>query len=451
MSDQLFEVNSSQQGRQVLRKSNAYVLSGAELAAANSGSRPDLLAHEYKIYSVNGVLYQPSNGRLVPALEQTDLTEANSNVRQVYVVTSTGALVDSRGNSVGSVASSAFPEFNTFADLPVGSNGDKALVLTSTGVPFINQKSAGIYKNISGVWTYIGAMPEGFFADNVLKFFDNEDPTKQVQFELADISPGVTRTIRVPNKNGVFATLDDVQPGPGGPVGPQGPAGPQGIQGLTGPQGPQGPIGLTGPQGPAGPQGIQGLQGPAGPKGDIGDTGPMGPAGPAGADSIVPGPVGPAGPTGPAGATGAGGPTSVRLSADQSFTTTTLAAVTSLPTLTLAANTLYAIELLGSFQSGATTNGIGFALNVGGTVTRISGFVEHPVSATAMGSCSQEANNAVTGATTGVRAINVPVALYGRWVVAMGATGGACQLMCRAEVAGTVTLHQGLQLRAYIL
>ena len=138
------------------------------------------------------------------------------------------------------------------------------------------------------------------------------------------------------------------------------------------------------------------------------------------------------------------------LAADTAFSTTALADVTGM-SLTLAANTTYIIDLVGSFRSAATTTGIGLALNVGGTVTLIAGQANHPISATAQGACSQEANNAVTGATTGVRAIGVDVALEGRWFVRMGATGGTAQLRCRSEIASSaVTLGQGLRMRAFI-
>ena len=169
---------------------------------------------------------------------------------------------------------------------------------------------------------------------------------------------------------------------------------------------------ITGPQGDQGIQGIQGSQG----------------------------------------ITGSGGPTSVSLSADQAFSATAIADVTNMPTLALAANTDYMIELIGSFTSAATTTGIGVCLNVGGTVTRISGTATHPVSATAVAACSQEANNAVTGATTGVRATGVPVFLRGFWHVRMGATGGNCQLRCRSEIASSaVTLQAGMRMRAFVL
>jgi hypothetical protein len=190
--------------------------------------------------------------------------------------------------------------------------------------------------------------------------------------------------------------------------------------------------GSAGPTGPQGPQGIQGIQGPAGEPGPTGATGATGPAGETG-------------PAGPAGASGVAA--SVSLASDQAFSTTSLADVTGM-VLTLAANTDYVIELIGSFQSAATTTGIGLALNVGGTVTRIAGQVTHPVSATAQGACSQEANNAVTGATTGVRATGVSVALDGLWMVRMGATGGTAQLRCRSEIASSaVTIHAGTKLR----
>lgn len=152
------------------------------------------------------------------------------------------------------------------------------------------------------------------------------------------------------------------------------------------------------------------------------------------------------------GISGAGAPSSVSLSANQAFSATSLADVTNMPVLTLAANTDYMIELIGSFESAATTTGIGLALNVGGTVTRIAGQVQHATSATAVGNCTQEANNAVTGATSGVRAISVSIVLEGKWFIRMGATGGDAQLRCRSEIASSaVTLHEGTRLRAHVL
>lgn len=139
----------------------------------------------------------------------------------------------------------------------------------------------------------------------------------------------------------------------------------------------------------------------------------------------------------------------VTLASDTPFSTTTLATVTGMST-TLAANTRYVVQIDGTFQSAVTTTGIALALNCGGTVTRIGGRVCHMSTATAMTQHGQEANNAVTGATTGVRATGVPIFIEGRWHVTMGATGGTLQLMCRSEIASSaVTLHAGLKLRVH--
>lgn len=248
------------------------------------------------------------------------------------------------------------------------------------------------------------------------------------------------------NLQALADALDAISGGAAGPAGPKGdkgdpgdvgPAGPQGPQGLTGPAGPTGPVGPKGDVGDTGPQGPQGLQGNQGIQGPAGSTGATGPAG---AD----------GPPGPQGISGVGAPSSVALASDQAFSTTSLADVTGM-SIALAANTDYIIDIVGSFQSAATTTGIGLALNVGGTVTRIAGQANHPVSATAQGACAQEANNAVTGATTGVRAVGVPVALEGKWFVRMGATGGNAQLRCRSEIASSaITLHAGLRMRAFV-
>lgn len=501
---QLYDVVASPDGSGVLRPADALPLTPAELVGANSGQRPDLLQHDYRVYYLTtdpSQLFQPRGGRLEPVVTQKEQAAAKGVYSPVFLVNATRVLVDAYGNPVGEVAESArYAEVATFADLPAAPPaGETVLVLQPSGVRFINYRAAGLYRYM-GSWVYLGAVPEGYFTDNVLTFFDDADPSKRAQLQLSGIAPGALRVLAVPDKNGTLATLDDVAPGPAGPAGPQGPQGTQGLPGATGPQGPQGlqgiqgpqgavgpqgiqgpqgDTGLTGPAGPQGPQGLQGIQGlpgatgpagPAGPQGGDGPAGPQGPqgiagptgpagstgpAGPAGADSTVPGPQGPQGLTGPQGIqgiTGSGSPTSVSLSADQAFSATTLAAVTNMPVIALAANTSYIIELIGSFTSAATTTGIGLALNVGGTVTRITGLAEHAVSATALGSCSQEANNAVTGATTGVRAI-APAANFiaGKWFVQMGGTGGNAQLMCRSEIAASaVTLQAGMRLRAFV-
>jgi hypothetical protein len=103
-----------------------------------------------------------------------------------------------------------YPEVLTFAALPTGQpEGTTYVVLQASGVPFINRKAPGMYRQTSGVWAYLGEVPEGYFADNVLRFFDNADPTKQLALELSTISPGTVRTMTLPDASGTVALTSD--------------------------------------------------------------------------------------------------------------------------------------------------------------------------------------------------------------------------------------------------
>jgi hypothetical protein len=131
-----------------------------------------------------------------------------------------------------------------------------------------------------------------------------------------------------------------------------------------------------------------------------------------------------------------------KLAADVANSTVTLAPVTGL-SFTALANTTYLVELIGTFQSAATTTGIALALDI--PSGSVSGLLLHPTSGTALGGTEQIADNASTGATTGVRAANSNVAVTARWIIAIGATGGAVQLNFRSEVAASaVTMKAGL-------
>jgi hypothetical protein len=131
-----------------------------------------------------------------------------------------------------------------------------------------------------------------------------------------------------------------------------------------------------------------------------------------------------------------------KLAADVANSTVTLAPVTGL-SFTALANTTYLVELIGTFQSAATTTGIALALDIpSGSVT---GLLLHPTTATALGGTEQIVDNANTGATTGVRAAVTNVPVLARWIIAIGATGGAVQLQFRSEVAASaVTMKAGL-------
>lgn len=131
-----------------------------------------------------------------------------------------------------------------------------------------------------------------------------------------------------------------------------------------------------------------------------------------------------------------------KLSADVINSTVTLAPVTGL-SFTAIANTTYLVEAFGAFTSAATTTGIALALDIpSGT---IAGQVVHPTTATALGGTEQIADNATTGATTGVRAANTNVPVFATFIVAIGATGGAVQLQFRSEIAASaVTMKSGM-------
>lgn len=277
-------------------------LTPAELAGANSGQRADLLQHDYRVYYLTtdpSQLFQPRAGRLEPVITQKEQAATQGVYSPVFLVNATRVLVDAYGNPVGEVSSGGnrYPEVANFAALPAApAPGTTYLVLEPQGVRFVNYKAAGLYR-YTGSWVYLGPVPEGYFTDNVLTFYDDADPSKRAKLELSGITAGALRTLALPDKDGTIATLADVVPGPTGPAGPQGP---QGIQGEVGPQGPQGVQGI---QGVAGPQGLTGATGPQGVQGDPGPTGATGPAGPQGPQGIqgLIGPQGDPGPTGPAG------------------------------------------------------------------------------------------------------------------------------------------------------
>ncbi len=243
---------------------------------------------------------------------------------------------------------------------------------------------------------------------------------------------------------GLIAKIEErvvaIEQGGAGGTGPQGP------KGDTGDTGPAGPQGETGPQGQVGAQGPAGSNGATGPKGDTGDTGPQGPAGNNGSQGVKgdtgnTGGQGPQGIQGPAGADGAGGLTWSKLGADVSNSTVTLA--TSGLSFTALANTTYYVKALGGFQSAATTTGIALALDIpSGSVV---GMGIHPSSATALVGFEQIADNATTGASTGVRAAATLIPIAAEFIVAIGAAGGAVTLMFRSEIAASaVTLKANL-------
>ena len=107
------------------------------------------------------------------------------------------------------------------------------------------------------------------------------------------------------------------------------------------------------------------------------------------------------------------------------------------------ADTTYLVELAGTFQSAATSTGIALALDI--PSGSVSGLAVHSTSGTALGCVEQIADNATTGASSGVRAANINVPFSARFIVAVGTSGGTVQLQFRSEVAGSaVTMKAGL-------
>lgn len=127
-----------------------------------------------------------------------------------------------------------------------------------------------------------------------------------------------------------------------------------------------------------------------------------------------------------------------KLTSDVSNSSTALAPVTGL-VFTVAANTTYLVEIIGAWQAAANTTGIGMALDI--PSGEVFGLLLTPTTATNIGSSEQIADNATTGATTGVRVAATNTPMSARYVVAVGATGGTVQLQFRSEItASAVTI-----------
>lgn len=140
---------------------------------------------------------------------------------------------------------------------------------------------------------------------------------------------------------------------------------------------------------------------------------------------------------------GGGDPwTWIKLTADIANSTITPAAATGL-SFAAAANTMYLVELIGTFQSAAATTGIALALDI--PSGSVAGMTVHQSSATLLTGVEQIADAVTTAATSGVRAAATNAAIRANFIVSVGATAGQVQLLFRSEIAGSaVTLKAGL-------
>ncbi len=94
-------------------------------------------------------------------------------------------------------------EVNTFADLPSAAlnDGKVYLVNSATGSMItFNLKRSGLYQSNGSTWSKISKV-QFMFTDDELTFQDDVDNTKQVGFELSEISTSTRRTITVPDED----------------------------------------------------------------------------------------------------------------------------------------------------------------------------------------------------------------------------------------------------------
>lgn len=98
---------------------------------------------------------------------------------------------------------------DTFGDLPdpTTTNGEIWFVKQQTGVWLLNtRKQSGTYISDGAAWIHTND-PLQYWIDDQVLFKDGTDLTKQLAFELEDITTGTTRTVNWPDKDGVV-TLD---------------------------------------------------------------------------------------------------------------------------------------------------------------------------------------------------------------------------------------------------
>jgi hypothetical protein len=115
---------------------------------------------------------------------------------------------------------------------------------------------------------------------------------------------------------------------------------------------------------------------------------------------------------------------------------------------TAAAETTYLVDVIGAFQSAATTTGVALSLDIPSGA--IIGQILANQTASAVGGVEQNADASTTGATSGVRAPNTNVPITARFVVTTASPGGPIQLQHRSEVAGSaVTLKSALTIMGW--
>jgi hypothetical protein len=135
----------------------------------------------------------------------------------------------------------------------------------------------------------------------------------------------------------------------------------------------------------------------------------------------------------------------VELASNNVVSTTALADVAGM-SFEAVANTVYEVEIFGAFQTAATTTGMKLAFSIpSGTIT---GMALLSSTNTAPQHSIQRASDAAIAPTTGVPTLNADLPVFGKYLIAIGATGGTVQLRQGSEVAASnTTLVAGLRLK----
>ena len=103
---------------------------------------------------------------------------------------------------------------DTFANLPdpTINDGEYWVVDQPTGTWILGtRREAGIYKAVSGVWVYRGADVPYYLLDDQFTIKDGTDNTKQLGFEVDNVTPGQRRIATWQDKDITVAGLDDLQ------------------------------------------------------------------------------------------------------------------------------------------------------------------------------------------------------------------------------------------------
>ncbi len=115
----------------------------------------------------------------------------------------------------------AYPQVNTYADLPITVGtpivGSIYVVLTSTGTWFWNRKEAGLWRRTgnSGVltdWERLGSWNE-IAKDGNFTIVNSSDITKTANFDLSSITTGTNRVLSFQDSNGTIAYLSNLTGG----------------------------------------------------------------------------------------------------------------------------------------------------------------------------------------------------------------------------------------------